>query len=150
MAVRLSALRAGPTLPPGFFIFKDSWYSLLEAEVPPGPWCETKFLRAYHIFCESQLWVIKSKWSTKLPNFKLLQNYTDCQNVHLPLQRFLWIFAEALYSIWKLSSLLQNYPNIYLYCRTIVFLWRSMLNCFSVIWFLVFLFYFTVDLEYLK
>jgi hypothetical protein len=33
MAARLSALRAGPTLPPGFFIFKDSWYSfLLEAE----------------------------------------------------------------------------------------------------------------------
>jgi hypothetical protein len=33
MAARLSALRAGGTLPPGFFIFKDSWYSfLLEAE----------------------------------------------------------------------------------------------------------------------
>jgi hypothetical protein len=38
MAVRLSALRAGRTLPPGFFIFKDSWYSfLLEAESTPGP-----------------------------------------------------------------------------------------------------------------
>jgi hypothetical protein len=37
MAVRLSALRAGRTLPPGFFIFKDSWYSfLLEAESTPG------------------------------------------------------------------------------------------------------------------
>jgi hypothetical protein len=36
----LSALRAGRTLPPGFFIFffKDSWYSfLLEAESTPGP-----------------------------------------------------------------------------------------------------------------
>jgi hypothetical protein len=33
MAARLSALRDGRTLPPGFFIFKDSWYSfLLEAE----------------------------------------------------------------------------------------------------------------------
>jgi hypothetical protein len=33
MAARLSALRASRTLPPGFFIFKDSWYSfLLEAE----------------------------------------------------------------------------------------------------------------------
>jgi hypothetical protein len=33
MVARLSALRAGRTLPPGFFIFKDSWYSfLLEAE----------------------------------------------------------------------------------------------------------------------
>jgi hypothetical protein len=33
MAARLSALRAGRTLTPGFFIFKDSWYSfLLEAE----------------------------------------------------------------------------------------------------------------------
>jgi hypothetical protein len=33
MAARLSALRAGRTLPPGFFIFKDSWCSfLLEAE----------------------------------------------------------------------------------------------------------------------
>jgi hypothetical protein len=38
MAARLSALRAGCTLPPGFFIFKDSWYSfLLEAELIPGP-----------------------------------------------------------------------------------------------------------------
>jgi hypothetical protein len=38
MAARLSALRAGPTLPPGFFIFKDSWYSfLLEAELNTGP-----------------------------------------------------------------------------------------------------------------
>jgi hypothetical protein len=37
MAARLSALRAGSTLPPGFFIFKDSWYSfLLEAESTPG------------------------------------------------------------------------------------------------------------------
>jgi hypothetical protein len=34
----LSALRAGRTLPPGFFIYKDSWYSiLLEAESTPGP-----------------------------------------------------------------------------------------------------------------
>jgi hypothetical protein len=34
MAARLSALRAGRTSPPGFFIFKDSWYSfLLEAIV---------------------------------------------------------------------------------------------------------------------
>jgi hypothetical protein len=40
MAARLSALRAGRTLPPDFFIFKDSWYSfLLEAELIPGPWC---------------------------------------------------------------------------------------------------------------
>jgi hypothetical protein len=38
MAARLSALRAGHTLPPDFFIFKDSWYSfLLEAELTPGP-----------------------------------------------------------------------------------------------------------------
>jgi hypothetical protein len=38
MAARLSALRAGRTLPSGFFIFKDSWYSfLLEAESTPGP-----------------------------------------------------------------------------------------------------------------
>jgi hypothetical protein len=43
MAARLSALRAGRTLPPGFFffiiiIFKDSWYSfLLETESTPGP-----------------------------------------------------------------------------------------------------------------
>jgi hypothetical protein len=38
MAARLSALRAGHTLPPGFIIFKDSWYSfLLEAESTPGP-----------------------------------------------------------------------------------------------------------------
>jgi hypothetical protein len=38
MAVRLSALRAGRTLPPGFFIFEDSWYSfLLEAEPTLGP-----------------------------------------------------------------------------------------------------------------
>jgi hypothetical protein len=38
MAAKLSALRAGRTLPPGFFIFKDSWYSfLLEAELTPGP-----------------------------------------------------------------------------------------------------------------
>jgi hypothetical protein len=37
MAARLSALRACRTLPPGFFIFKDSWYSfLLEAESTPG------------------------------------------------------------------------------------------------------------------
>jgi hypothetical protein len=37
MAARLSALRASRTLPPGFFIFKDSWYSfLLEAESTPG------------------------------------------------------------------------------------------------------------------
>jgi hypothetical protein len=36
MAARLSALRAGRTLPPGFFSFKDSWYSfLLEAESTP-------------------------------------------------------------------------------------------------------------------
>jgi hypothetical protein len=29
---------AGRTLPPGFFIFKDSWYSfLLEAETTPEP-----------------------------------------------------------------------------------------------------------------
>jgi hypothetical protein len=36
MAARLSALRASRTLPPGFFIFKDSWYSfLLEAESTP-------------------------------------------------------------------------------------------------------------------
>jgi hypothetical protein len=34
----LSALHAGRTLSPGFFIFKDSWYSfLLEAESTPGP-----------------------------------------------------------------------------------------------------------------
>jgi hypothetical protein len=40
MAARLSALRAGRILPPGFFIFKDSWYSfLLEAESNPGPQC---------------------------------------------------------------------------------------------------------------
>jgi hypothetical protein len=39
MAARLSALRAGRTLPPGLFIFKDSWYSfLLEAESTPGPY----------------------------------------------------------------------------------------------------------------
>jgi hypothetical protein len=38
MVVRLSALRAGRTLPLGFFIFKDSWCSfLLEAESTPGP-----------------------------------------------------------------------------------------------------------------
>jgi hypothetical protein len=38
MAARLSALRAGHTLPPGFFIFKHSWYSfLLEAESTQGP-----------------------------------------------------------------------------------------------------------------
>jgi hypothetical protein len=38
MAARLSALRAGRTLPPGFFIFTDSWYSfLLENESNPGP-----------------------------------------------------------------------------------------------------------------
>jgi hypothetical protein len=38
MAARLSALRASRTLPPGFFIFKDSWYSFLsEAESTPGP-----------------------------------------------------------------------------------------------------------------
>jgi hypothetical protein len=38
MAARLSALRAGRTLPPGFFIFKDFWYSfLLEAESTPEP-----------------------------------------------------------------------------------------------------------------
>jgi hypothetical protein len=38
MAARLSALRASRTLPPGIFIFKDSWYSfLLEAESTPGP-----------------------------------------------------------------------------------------------------------------
>jgi hypothetical protein len=38
MAARLSALRAGRTLPPGFFIFKDFRYSfLLEAESTPGP-----------------------------------------------------------------------------------------------------------------
>jgi hypothetical protein len=38
MAARLSALGAGHTLPSGFFIFKDSWYSfLLEAESTPGP-----------------------------------------------------------------------------------------------------------------
>jgi hypothetical protein len=38
MAARLSALCAGRTLPPGLFIFKDSWYSfLLEAESTPGP-----------------------------------------------------------------------------------------------------------------
>jgi hypothetical protein len=37
MAARLSALRAGRTLPLGFFIFKDFWYSfLLEAESTPG------------------------------------------------------------------------------------------------------------------
>jgi hypothetical protein len=38
MAARLSALRASRTLSPGFFIFKDFWYSfLLEAESTPGP-----------------------------------------------------------------------------------------------------------------
>jgi hypothetical protein len=38
MAARLSALRVGRTLPPGFFIFEVSWYSfLLEAESTPGP-----------------------------------------------------------------------------------------------------------------
>jgi hypothetical protein len=38
MAARLSALHASRTLTPGFFIFKDSWYSfLLEAELTPGP-----------------------------------------------------------------------------------------------------------------
>jgi hypothetical protein len=38
MAARVSALRAGRTLPPGFFILKDSGYSfLLEAESTPGP-----------------------------------------------------------------------------------------------------------------
>jgi hypothetical protein len=37
MAARLSALRTGRTLPPGFFIFKDSLSSfLLEAESTPG------------------------------------------------------------------------------------------------------------------
>jgi hypothetical protein len=37
MAARLSTLGASRTLPPGFFIFKDSWYSfLLEAETTPG------------------------------------------------------------------------------------------------------------------
>jgi hypothetical protein len=36
MAARLSALRAGRTLPPGFIIFEDSWYTfLLEAESTP-------------------------------------------------------------------------------------------------------------------
>jgi hypothetical protein len=38
MAAKLSALRAVRTLPLGFFIFKDSWYSfLLEAESTSGP-----------------------------------------------------------------------------------------------------------------
>jgi hypothetical protein len=41
MAARLSALRAGRTLPPGFFFsffFLDSWCSfLLQAESTPGP-----------------------------------------------------------------------------------------------------------------
>jgi hypothetical protein len=38
MEARLPALRVGRTLPPGIFIFKDSWYSfLLEAESTPGP-----------------------------------------------------------------------------------------------------------------
>jgi hypothetical protein len=36
MAARLPALRPGRTLPPGFFIFKDYWYSfLLEDESTP-------------------------------------------------------------------------------------------------------------------
>jgi hypothetical protein len=29
MAARLSALRACRAIPPGFFIFKDSWYSYI-------------------------------------------------------------------------------------------------------------------------
>jgi hypothetical protein len=38
MAAKLSARRANRTLLPGFFIFKDFWYSfLLEAESTPGP-----------------------------------------------------------------------------------------------------------------
>jgi hypothetical protein len=38
MVARLSALHTSRTLPPGFFIFKDSWYSfLLETESTPGP-----------------------------------------------------------------------------------------------------------------
>jgi hypothetical protein len=38
MSAMLSALHAGRTLTPGFFIFKDSWYSfLLEAESTPEP-----------------------------------------------------------------------------------------------------------------
>jgi hypothetical protein len=38
MAARLSALRTGRTLLPGFFILKGSWYSfLLEVESTPGP-----------------------------------------------------------------------------------------------------------------
>jgi hypothetical protein len=38
MAASLSALGADRTLPPGFFILKDSWYSfLLEAESTSGP-----------------------------------------------------------------------------------------------------------------
>jgi hypothetical protein len=43
MAASLLALRASRTLPPGFFIFKDSWYSnLLEAESNPGSGCGRK------------------------------------------------------------------------------------------------------------
>jgi hypothetical protein len=38
MAASVSALWANSTLPPGFFIFKDSSYSfLLEAESTPAP-----------------------------------------------------------------------------------------------------------------
>jgi hypothetical protein len=77
MAARLSALRAGRTLPPGFFIFKDSWSSfLLEAEstlgdglywlkpipeilfqTPPLPYTTTSFLT---YFCGYRAFTVAS------------------------------------------------------------------------------------------
>jgi hypothetical protein len=53
MAARLSALRAGRTLPSGFFIFKDSWYSKNNNNKKAVQECNSNMNPRYHLSIQS-------------------------------------------------------------------------------------------------
>jgi hypothetical protein len=89
MVARLSALHASRTLPPGFFIIKDSWYSfLLEAESTPGP-CKGKVKLLI-----TTPWRCMGKWS-----------YSSI-NLNLSI-RWRWVFSFTFHPLYPLGESLQ-------------------------------------------
>jgi hypothetical protein len=106
MAARLSALHNSRTLPPGFFIFKGSWYSfLLEAESTLGPvWPEGlgRFKKIHLI----GTWTREKFWCIfKYPNF-LFQILCQAQSIWSSI--VMLILCETHRNIWYFINFLHR------------------------------------------
>jgi hypothetical protein len=101
MAARLSALRASRTLSPGFFIFKDSWYSfLLEA-----PSAKNEVCKCTDIFNNSWLMVkdLSRSISPGLLLFVLLFFFINFRLLGL-IAAVVCYSADSVIGYWLLSS----------------------------------------------